>query len=142
VTNNDLQYADVWHEPRLGPQAFTVCLKAMFTQLFRYDIECNLYGKPQNVAYEYAERAIQAKCQENGIEVTNFYMIGDNPLSDIDGGVKIGLQNEQVTGVNNWKTILVRSGVYREGDDTKGAHFIVDDMKAAYELILSQEGMI
>ena len=65
-------------------------------------------------------------------------MIGDNPASDIEGGVRIGNHNLKENGVNNWKTILLRSGVWKEGEDTKGAHFICDDMKAAYELILKE----
>ena len=136
MTNNDLQYPDLWPAPRIGPQGFTVCLKDMFTKMYRYDIKYTLYGKPENVAYQYAERAIRQKCDKSDVEISNFWMIGDNPKSDIEGGMRIGLSNEETTGINNWKTILLRTGVWKEGEDDYGAHFIVDDMKAAYELIL------
>ena len=59
VTNNDLTFAHLWHEPRFGPKAFTICLEVMFKELYRYNIEYFLYGKPEAIAYEYAERAIE-----------------------------------------------------------------------------------
>ena len=65
----------------------------MFKELYRYDIEYALYGKPEAIAYEYAERAIQEICQKSDIEVSTYYMIGDNPLSDIEGGIRIGNRN-------------------------------------------------
>ena len=49
------------------------------------------------------------------IEVSTFYMIGDNPASDIEGGIRIGNKNLEEKGINNWKTILLRTGVYKDG---------------------------
>lgn len=40
-----------------------------------------------------------------GTSISNFYMIGDNPESDIAGGNAAG-----------WTTILVRSGVFKADD--------------------------
>ena len=84
---------------------------------------------------------IAEKCQRDGIEISNYYMIGDNPLSDIDGAQRQGALNLSKTGVNNWKSILVRTGVWKDGDDTKNATFVVDDMMAAYKTILKEEGL-
>jgi ribonucleotide monophosphatase NagD (HAD superfamily) len=63
-------------------------------------------------------------------------MIGDNPLSDIEGGNKAG-----------WTTILVRTGVFksdaatsRHGNDKKNpATHVVEDFKEAIELIYKLE---
>ena len=58
VTNNDLVYADQWHEPRLGPAAFTICLEAIFLEVLGYKPEYFLFGKPESIAYDLAERMI------------------------------------------------------------------------------------
>ena len=64
-------------------------------------------------------------------------MIGDNPQSDIEGANRKAKANLEKTGIRNWKSILVKTGVYKDGvDDSNGADYIVDDMEAAYELIL------
>mgnify|MGYP001084769343 CR=1 FL=1 len=63
-------------------------------------------------------------------------MIGDNPLSDIEGGKRRGKYNETKSGTNNWKTILVKTGVYKDGGDTNGADYVVSDFAEAYKLIL------
>ena len=68
-------------------------------------------------------------------------MIGDNPLSDIEGGIRVGKKNLKEKGVNNWKTILLKTGIWKEGQDTNGAHFVVEDMQAAFDLILEEEGL-
>ncbi len=57
---------------------------------------------------------------------TNFYMIGDNPQSDIKGGNNAG-----------WITILVKTGIYQgEGNDKQNpAKYLVNDFKEAIDLI-------
>ena len=142
MTGNDLTYAHLWHEPRFGHKAFTIALETMFKELYRYDIKYFLFGKPEEIAYEFAERLIEEQCRKNNIEVSTFYMIGDNPESDIEGGIRIGNKNLKEKGENNWKTILLKTGVWKEGQETNGAHFVVDDMQAAFELILKEEGLI
>lgn len=42
------------------------------------------------------------------LEISNYYMIGDNPSSDIVGGNNM-----------DWITILVRSGVWKGSELTK-----------------------
>lgn len=66
------------------------------------------------------------------VEISNFYMIGDNPHSDIDGGNRKG-----------WTTILVRSGIFQglHNDPTHPATYVVDDLEAAVEKIYEVEGL-
>ena len=74
--------------------------------------------------------------RESEIEVTNFYMIGDNPTTDIKGG-----------NLSGCITILVKTGVFREnaessekGNDLQNpAKYVVDDFKAAIKLICKLE---
>jgi ribonucleotide monophosphatase NagD (HAD superfamily) len=69
-------------------------------------------------------------------------MIGDNPNSDIEGGNRKAKANLEKLGVRNWKTILLKTGVYKHGvDEANSPDYIVEDMKAAYELILKEEGL-
>ena len=52
-----------------------------------------MYGKPENVTYEFAERVLETFCKKEGVQISNYYMIGDNPLSDIEGGKRRGKFN-------------------------------------------------
>ena len=54
--------------------------------------------------FEYAAKVVKKQAEERKIEITNFYMIGDNPRGDILGA------NQK-----NWRSILVRSGIYKPG---------------------------
>lgn len=49
-------------------------------------------------------------------------MIGDNPLSDIDGANRYG-----------WKSVLLRTGVYAGGEPAKKPTMIADDVELAVE---------
>ena len=141
VTSNDLFYADQWPQPRLGSKAWTVCFEAIFQEVYGYEPKYIKYGKPESIAYDFAEQMIGEKCKKDGIEISNYYMIGDNPLSDIEGANRRGEENFKKTGVNNWRSILVKTGVWQEGADTNNATYVVEDMKAAYDLILNEEGL-
>ena len=59
LTNNDLTFAYLWHEPRFGPGAFKIALQTMFKELYRYDLDYIMYGKPEPIAFEFAERMIK-----------------------------------------------------------------------------------
>ena len=69
-------------------------------------------------------------------------MIGDNPFSDIEGANRQALANSESNGgTKNWISILVQTGVYKEGSDSNKADYIVEDLQAAYHLILEKEGL-
>jgi len=64
-------------------------------------------------------------------------MIGDNPTSDIEGARRA---NDFHSGSRtSWTGVLVRTGVYKEGDDTNGAATVVDGVGQAVEWILARE---
>ena len=74
-----------------------------------------------------------------GIKISNFYMIGDNPKSDIEGA-----------NAKGWTSILVRTGVFkaddpetsRDGNDIENpATYVVQDFKEAIELIFRLENL-
>lgn len=64
------------------------------------------------------------------MEISQFYMIGDNPKSDIDGANRRG-----------WTSILVRTGVFQgeENDKEHPATYVVKDFEEAIQLIYKIE---
>jgi ribonucleotide monophosphatase NagD (HAD superfamily) len=44
-----------------------------------------MFGKPMPLTYDFAEAHLGSYCEKNDISVTKYYMIGDNPHSDIEG---------------------------------------------------------
>ena len=60
------------------------------------------YGKPTKPTFDYAKKKLIEKAERMGVEISNFYMIGDNPHADIKGG------ND-----NDCVSILVKTGVYQ-----------------------------
>jgi ribonucleotide monophosphatase NagD (HAD superfamily) len=48
---------------------------------------------------------VDAQALKSGVEISKYFMIGDNPAGDIRGANQMG-----------WESILVRTGVYKPGD--------------------------
>lgn len=74
-------------------------------------IDERVMGKPERIAYEYAEIELRAAFKDlyatrEEFELGDVYMVGDNPLSDIIGAKNYG-----------WKTCLVKTGVYSDDYD-------------------------
>ena len=75
-------------------------------------------------------------------------MIGDNTKSDIEGANRMQRQWMQEQGRDlaelegmkpldkKWVSILVRTGVWKEGESTNGADYVVDGIKEAFEIVL------
>ncbi|PWW79907.1 HAD-superfamily hydrolase [Tuber magnatum] len=64
------------------------------------------------------------------------YMIGDNPESDIQGA------NQASYRGTTWWSLLVRSGVWSEPQDTKSPIAVVDDVLAAVDWAMENEQKI
>jgi len=130
TTNNDLVYPGPYHLPRFTLGAFTECLKHIYKQYFHKDLHVNLYGKPYETTFKYAEKYLHELANR---ELSNIYMIGDNPHGDVRGAKKLG-----------WRTILVETGVFQkydgiENDPTDPADYVVKDFNEAIKLIFSLE---
>jgi ribonucleotide monophosphatase NagD (HAD superfamily) len=89
-------------------------------------------GKPERITYEYSMRLAQQTLPE-GLEISEFYMIGDNPNSDIKGAIGMGI-----------KSILVKTGVWQgEGNCAEQpATYVVQDFWDAVQLILTEGGVL
>ena len=122
-SNMDLLWSTGYPIPRFGQGAFRLTIRELYKQLNNAELEDIVLGKPWPVSYTYAENVLNDEWKllngdrsganeipELGVKpkeqlVENVYMVGDNPQSDISGGNNYG-----------WETILVETGVYKEGD--------------------------
>ena len=90
------------------------------------------YGKPEGLTFDFAHNLLLEKAREQNVEISTYYMIGDNPEGDIEGANRKG-----------WDSILVRTGLW-DGKDNHEKHpakYVVRDMEEAIEVICSKEGI-
>lgn len=75
-----------------------------------YETEFDIctFGKPSKLTFEYAKKIVDDQAERLGVEISDYFMIGDNPAGDILGANEMG-----------WKSILVRTGIYKPGDHLK-----------------------
>ncbi|CAM9015115.1 unnamed protein product [Wickerhamomyces anomalus] len=115
-------------EPRFGQGVIRFIIEQMYKEIHGKEIhgkEINrtILGKPTKVAYDYAHHILINRSihlnqisdipksnltlgeEIKGSHIKQVFMVGDNPASDIIGGYNYG-----------WNTALVRTGVYRDGD--------------------------
>lgn len=121
-----------WPLPRYGPNYFFIAMPGVVKQMYGFDVEWINYGKPERLTFDYAEQLLREKSRKQGTEISNFYMIGDNPASDIDGANRKG-----------WTSFLVRTGVFVEAAEgpKHPATYIVDDFSEAIKMIYKLEGL-
>jgi len=101
-TNTDLLYAADYPIPRIGQGAILTCIRAMYEMYFGGTLVPILYGKPTRATYEYAGELLNQQAKELGHQgVDDFWGIGDNPESDINGA-----------NLASWNSGLVRTGVF------------------------------
>ncbi|RYP91068.1 hypothetical protein DL770_002813 [Monosporascus sp. CRB-9-2] len=140
--NPDLEWATQHAQPRLAQGAFRHALKGVWREVTkgRAELEYTIYGKPTDVTYRYAEKALLRYnghlTDVNGTEkkIETVFMVGDNPESDIAGANSFN----SPSGLE-WKSVLVETGVYVPG--TELAHVpkhIAGDVRNAVEWALSQ----
>ncbi|ORX74245.1 HAD hydrolase [Linderina pennispora] len=141
MSNPDLVYSNEYPRPRFGQGAFHTCLRAMWAALTNgKPLNYTLYGKPNKVQYQYAERvldrmALQAAPNTDLGQVQakrRVFAIGDNPAADIAGANGAG-----------WTSVLVRTGVFSgpEGsnDPANPAHRVTDHVEEAVKWIIESE---
>lgn len=134
TTNPDLVFATNYYKPRIGPRGAEIMIKACIESLYGWKLETEQYGKPYTFNFDYAEEYLRKLAARRAIRVSNFYMIGDNPESDIKGAIDKG-----------WVSILVSTGVFdaekHQNDSKYPASHVVKDFRAAIELIYKLEGL-
>ena len=152
---SDFLYAAQWHDPRFGAGAFRTTLEHLWRQLYVSssvggdrqkapgvtELRQTIYGKPFPAQYQYVETMLaehSAETHEASVSASymdRFYMIGDNPLTDIRGARNAG---------THWRAILTRTGLWQggENDEVDPADVVVDGVLEAVEWILDTEGCV
>ncbi|KAL8782065.1 MAG: hypothetical protein Q9213_005737 [Squamulea squamosa] len=143
-SNPDLHWASQYHLPRLGQGGFKAAFMGVWKETHRgIPLNGKTIGKPSQETFEFAEkrlmkhrRELLKTPKEEAGGLRKVYMVGDNPLSDIQGG------NDYLSPFGSkWDTILVRSGVY--SDSEKPPHKprkTVDGVWDAVQWALKKEG--
>lgn len=101
ISNPDIVYADDYSVPRYAQGPLLRQLEVVHRIVYGEEIECSVYGKPSRLTFDFAEKVLRRKAEAHGVEISRFYMIGDNPHGDIQGANNKG-----------WESILVRTGVF------------------------------
>lgn len=129
-SNSDVVYMNEHNHPRFTQGAFLVAFQGLYENYVGESIEITRFGKPYKVQYSYAERMLRHQCQIHGFPApTLFFGIGDNPKSDVRGARNAG---------DNWKSVLVRTGVFSgQNDDIDPADFVEDDIFDAVNRIVA-----
>ena len=101
------------------------------------------WGKPTEATFRFVEERLRELTPDAAalgpVTTERFYMVGDNPSSDMEGARRANIFHRGKGSNVSWKGVLVRTGVYREGDETNGAAVVVAGVKEAVEWILEQE---
>ncbi|TKA26028.1 hypothetical protein B0A50_05540 [Salinomyces thailandicus] len=123
LSNPDLWWSSSYHLPRLGQGGFHAALRGLWSTITNNtaDLQTRTFGKPMQGTYEFAERRLRGYRKKLFGQVglndplRRVYMVGDNPASDIRGA------NGYVSPFGSeWKSVLVKTGVYREGTSANG----------------------
>jgi len=134
--------------PRFGQGAFKVALKALYMERMRFlripqeTIDERIaairqWGKPTEWTYRFLEERLRSLVPLPNVTAERFYMVGDNPTSDIEGTRRSNIFHRNST--TSWDGVLVRTGVYKQGDETNGASVVVDGIAEAVDWILERE---
>jgi ribonucleotide monophosphatase NagD (HAD superfamily) len=113
-------------------------MQAVYLETYGHEMEVNTYGKPTAETFDFATELIHEQARQKELEISQFYMIGDNPKSDISGGNAKGMT-----------TILVKTGVFqteastsKNGNDSANpATHVVADFREAIDLIWRLENL-
>jgi HAD superfamily hydrolase (TIGR01456 family) len=169
--NADLIYNSNFISPRYTQGAFLHSFQSLYDRYCQQKVHIEYCGKPYLIQYQYAENILhqihttgtmnisighhpsepeqrsreegkgewhsQDVCRQSGhmSSLIRYYGIGDNPASDIRGANCAG---------KDWRSILVKTGIYRDGDRFQSQeeipHYIEEDILDAVNRIFHCEG--
>ena len=114
-SHNDIIWSAEHEHTRLGMGALRTSLEAIYESITGKKLVSIAFGKPQLGTFQFATRLLQQWRKDTfGINKPpeTVYFVGDTPESDIRGTNEY---NESSLSENDWYSILVRTGVFREG---------------------------
>ncbi|KAK0509945.1 hypothetical protein JMJ35_007339 [Cladonia borealis] len=145
-SNPDLLWAAAYHLPRLGQGGFREAFEGVWKAVTgNAKLEKKMFGKPHQETFAFAEKRLarhrhallgagRSRIGTEGLK--RVYMVGDNPESDIQGANEF-----KSPAGSQWRSILVRSGVFDEGKEpVHRPDVVVGDVWDAVEWGLEREG--
>ena len=114
-SHNDLIWSAAHEHTRLGMGALRSSLDAIYKSITGKDLVSTAFGKPQLGTFQFATRLLQQWRKDTHAinkPPETVYFVGDTPESDIRGTNEF---NESKLSENDWYSILVRTGVFKEG---------------------------
>lgn len=109
VTNADFTFISQCIHPQFTTGAFVEVFKVLFQETHSFEPNVTLLGKPSGKTFACCNQ----KLLNISPDIETVYMIGDNLVNDAAGA------NEFSHHGNQWKSVLVKTGIYKEGDDTR-----------------------
>ncbi len=131
--NADIVYATDYPHPRYTQGAFVESFRHLFQLYHRIPLQMTYYGKPFDIQYRYAEDMLHKQSEKLGYDhpPLQFFGVGDNPKSDIQGANAAG---------DHWHSILVKTGLFpshgKENDHEHPANHVCDSIVEAIDYIL------
>ena len=114
-SHNDIIWSAEHEHTRLGMGALRASLEAIYEGITGKKLVSTAFGKPQLGTFQFATRLLQQwRKDTHGINEPPeiVYFVGDTPESDIRGTNEY---SDSPLSENDWYSILVRTGVFREG---------------------------
>ena len=133
LVHDDKLYPDSFPLPRMALGIFNQILIKFSQKILNKAPNFIFYGKPTLKTFEYTKKFVIENWSE--FEISKFYMLGDNPETDILGG-----------NMSYMETILVKTGVYTDENKEKfnieklKPKYIVEDFYEAIKVISLKEG--
>ncbi|SMY29939.1 unnamed protein product [Zymoseptoria tritici ST99CH_1A5] len=143
-SNPDLWWASSYHASRLGQGGFAAAFSGLWAAATNGAALTNTqtFGKPHQGTYEFAERILmryrKGLVGQVGLNapLRRVFMVGDNPESDIKGANRY----KSGSGVR-WSSVLVKTGVWREGTaPSEASEYTVDGVWDAVRLGIEEAG--
>lgn len=136
-SNNDFYWANEFNLPRLGQGAFRMAVERLYHEVAGAPLISTILGKPFSVQYRFTHSLMvdphtlpPLNQEPKSSPFDKIYMVGDNPASDIQGA------ND-----NGWDSLLLRTGVYRDGDNltTKPSVGIFDNVLLGVKYVVENQ---
>lgn len=118
-SHNDLIWATNHEFARIGMGALRASLEAVFKAITGKELKTIAFGKPQLGTFQFATRLLQQWRKDThriNRPPDTVYFVGDTPESDIRGTNEF---DKSASSTNNWYSILVRTGVFKEGTEPR-----------------------
>ncbi|KAJ7690656.1 HAD-like domain-containing protein, partial [Mycena rosella] len=131
-SNPDLIWRSDFERPRLGQGAFKVAFQAVFKALTGSEYPHVQFGKPTRATYDFATQVLSDRLGHSGSLPPSSQPFQrhspDNPESDIAGA-----------NAANWKSVLVKTGVFTGGQPSHTPTYIAEDVEEAVSWAIAQE---